>query len=374
MKCLLNIKLILSVSFSLPEVEKQKGTLFVGNLEISSSLVPSRRPPEQKSDCTVILMVGLPGVGKTTWVNRYIQDHPEEHWIHLNGEKVLDLMKVNGIPRKRLQNGRLDMVLGLCAKALTRSLQLACRRRHNYIIDQTHCSKEARKKRLLLFEGFTRRCVVIIPNEVEAEERRSRRARNDPSGELPVESLLELKATLSLPTTEDEPYDEIIFVEPPLDRISEAIEQVQKYNEEGQPWVRKHKKYKPNTVISDHRQNQQNNWSDNKRNSWHTNITKQPERSNAENFLQVSLGPVITGMNTQLPTPPPNLRANEGYAGFGTPASQIPIPVPISVEVPEFNPAVPPPQFIRTPVTPITITPMIGSQPHTPTTTRSIPS
>lgn len=60
----------------------------------NSYIRPSRRPPSGKSDCTVIMMVGLPGVGKTTWVKQYLRDHPEEHWVLMNTDVILNAMKV----------------------------------------------------------------------------------------------------------------------------------------------------------------------------------------------------------------------------------------------------------------------------------------
>lgn len=46
------------------------------------------------------------------------------------------------------------MIMGLTAKAMNRSLHLACRRRRNYIIDQTNVSKEARRRKLSQFKDF----------------------------------------------------------------------------------------------------------------------------------------------------------------------------------------------------------------------------
>jgi GTPase SAR1 family protein len=37
-------------------------------------------------------MVGLSGVGKTTWVRQYLKDHPDEHWILLNTDNVMATM------------------------------------------------------------------------------------------------------------------------------------------------------------------------------------------------------------------------------------------------------------------------------------------
>ncbi|KAI1709460.1 AAA domain-containing protein [Ditylenchus destructor] len=218
-------------------------------------IVASRRPPPDKTSCTVIAMVGLPGAGKTTWVRQYLRDHPEEHWILLNTDTILSAMTINGVPRRRAHQGRWDMVMGLTAKALNRSLQMACRRRHNYIIDKTNVSKEVRKK-LAQFQDFQRKCVVIIPSDEELERRLIKQSRLDGgAGQIPAEAMLELKAMFSIPCTETEPVDDVKFIEPPISRINEAIELVKKYNEEGKPWMRQPygRTKKPESVISDHR-------------------------------------------------------------------------------------------------------------------------
>lgn len=84
--------------------------------------------------------------------------------------------------------------MGLTAKALNRSLQMACRRRHNYILDQTNVSKDARKRKLTQFVEFQRKCVVIIPSDDELDRRLIKQLRNEGSaGQIPAEAMLELK-------------------------------------------------------------------------------------------------------------------------------------------------------------------------------------
>lgn len=69
--------------------------VYVGQLERRSGLlIPSRRPPPDKAHCTVIVMVGLPGSGKTTWVKQYLREHTEEHWILFNADTILSAMAV----------------------------------------------------------------------------------------------------------------------------------------------------------------------------------------------------------------------------------------------------------------------------------------
>ncbi|KAL3106178.1 hypothetical protein niasHT_016865 [Heterodera trifolii] len=241
--------------WSMPADEVPEETEWVGNVD-RKQMAPSRRTMLDKAHCTIIAMVGLPGVGKTTWVRQYLKEHPNENWILLNTDTILEAMTVDGMPRHRVHQGRWDMVMGLTAKALNRSLQMACRRRHNYILDQTNVFREARKRKLTQFQDFQRKCVVIIPNEAEHERRLIRQARETGGGgQMPAEAMLEMKGQFSIPCTESEPVDDVIFVEPPIERINEAIEQVTRYNQEGRPWVRNfgHQRTRgPESLISDH--------------------------------------------------------------------------------------------------------------------------
>ncbi|CAJ0963980.1 unnamed protein product, partial [Mesorhabditis belari] len=201
------------------------------------TLVRAKTPPESKADCTVLMMVGLPGVGKTTWVRHYLRDHPDEDWSLISPDTVLNQMKVNGVPRSRVHRGRWDMVMGLAAKSMNRYITFACRRRRNYIIDATNCGRESRKRKLTNFKDFRRKCVVIMPTDEEWQGRLARQARQDAKAIMPVECMLELKATLAIPNPETEPLEEVHFIEPTADFLQQAVDLVQRYNEEARPWL-----------------------------------------------------------------------------------------------------------------------------------------
>jgi hypothetical protein len=83
--------------------------------------------------------------------------------------------------------------MGLAAKAASRAFQLICRRRHNYIIDQTNVSRDKRKQKLALFQDFVRKCVVLVPSAEDFEHRQMKQARDDPTDQITPEALLQLK-------------------------------------------------------------------------------------------------------------------------------------------------------------------------------------
>ncbi|VDO27661.1 unnamed protein product [Onchocerca flexuosa] len=263
-------------------------------------LVRGPIPPSSKSECTVLMMVGLPGVGKTTWVRQYLREHPQEQWTLLSTDTILAAMKVNGVPRSRVHQGRWDMIMGLIAKALNRSLHLACRRRRNYIIDQTNVSKEARRRKLSQFKDFQRKCVVIIPSEEEMIARQMKQSRMDGAGPIPVEAMLELKAMFSIPNVEMEPVEDVFFVEPPLERIGDAIDLVLRFNEEARPWCQKRRNRRGEPL----RQND----------------SKVVNNSNTRTSNDISLTTTNTSacesnqLNGQ--PSPTEIRSSEGFCGF----------------------------------------------------------
>lgn len=46
-------------------------------------------------DCEVMMMVGLPASGKTTWAEKWVKDHPEKRYVLLGTNLILEQMKVS---------------------------------------------------------------------------------------------------------------------------------------------------------------------------------------------------------------------------------------------------------------------------------------
>uniref|UniRef100_A0A0K0DKC3 SPRY domain-containing protein n=1 Tax=Angiostrongylus cantonensis TaxID=6313 RepID=A0A0K0DKC3_ANGCA len=182
-------------------------------------------PPESKSDCTVLMMVGLPSVGKTTWVRRYIREHPSENWTLISADTILAAMKVNGVSRNSSHIGRWDMVLGLVGKARNRLLSLAARRRRNYILDFTNCDPDTRKKLMQ-----------------QRHARHLRQNRGEGTAAVPIETFLELKgvsghyvvdflangsflAVMEMPVV-SEFLESVIYVDPAMEDAQIAIDRI----------------------------------------------------------------------------------------------------------------------------------------------------
>lgn len=110
-------------------------------------------------------MVGLPGSGKTTWASKHAEENPEKKYNILGTNAIMDKMKVwlvdmflvilasacmmsvkhqvfssyfqvMGLRRQRNYAGRWDVLIQQATQCLNRLIQIAARKRRNYILDQ----------------------------------------------------------------------------------------------------------------------------------------------------------------------------------------------------------------------------------------------
>jgi len=200
----------------------------IGQLDESDGLQRGPKPPSTKADCEVLMMIGLPGAGKTYWAEKYASENEEKNYNILGTNNLIEKMKVNGLSRKRNYHGRWEVLIKKCTECFNEILLLAAKRRRNYILDQTNVYPTARGKKLKDFNGFDCKAVTVVPSDDEFRRRVSEREAIE-GKEIPDSAVLNMKANFVLPEVE-EVFKEVIYTElPPL----EALHVVTGYNEEG---------------------------------------------------------------------------------------------------------------------------------------------
>ncbi|XP_043926654.1 heterogeneous nuclear ribonucleoprotein U-like protein 1 [Protopterus annectens] len=185
-------------------------------------------PPKNKADCEMLMMVGLPGAGKTTWADKHCAANPEKKYNMLGTNFIMDKMKVMGLRRQRNYAGRWDVLIQQATKCLNRLIQISSHKKRNYILDQTNVYPNAQKRKMRPFEGFQRKAVVICPTDEDLIERTIKRT-DEEGKDVPDSAVLEMKANFKLPEA-GEFLDEVIYIE--LQK-EEAERLVKQYNEEG---------------------------------------------------------------------------------------------------------------------------------------------
>ncbi|XP_051900215.1 heterogeneous nuclear ribonucleoprotein U-like protein 1 [Pristis pectinata] len=190
--------------------------------------IPGTTGPKTKAECEILMMVGLPAAGKTTWATMHAASNPWKKYNILGTNAIMEKMKVMGLRRQRNYAGRWDVLIQQATQCLNRLIQIAARKKRNYILDQTNVYGSAQRRKMRPFEGFQRKAIVICPTDADLKERTIKRT-DEEGKDVPDHAVLEMKANFTLPVV-DEFLDDVTYVE--LQK-EESQKLVSEYNEEG---------------------------------------------------------------------------------------------------------------------------------------------
>ena len=195
--------------------------------------------PLTREECEVIMMVGLPGAGKTVWASNFAKTHPEKKYNILGTNTIMDKMKVMGLMRKRNYHGRWDALIKQATEILNKEFKIAERKNRNYILDQTNVYFTARRRKMNNFRGY-RRIAAVVVNTNEVLKQRTEKREREEGKVVPESAVFEMKANFSLPEI-GEVFDDVWFVEE--DRVN-AMKLVAQFQHEGKEFKEGEKKRK----------------------------------------------------------------------------------------------------------------------------------
>ncbi|TKS80680.1 Heterogeneous nuclear ribonucleoprotein U-like protein 1 [Collichthys lucidus] len=210
-----------------PYFPAPEGYTYIHNLDMEDK-IRGTKGPATKSECEILMMVGLPACGKTTWAIKHAETNPEKKYNILGTNAIMDKMKVMGLRRQKNYAGRWDVLIQQATQCLNRLIEIAARKRRNYILDQTNVYGSARRRKMRPFEGFQRKAIVICPTDEDLKERTLKQT-NEQGKDVPDHAVLEMKANFTLPEACDF-LEAVTFAE--LQR-AEAESLLKQYNEEG---------------------------------------------------------------------------------------------------------------------------------------------
>lgn len=188
------------------------------------------RRPEARSECEVIMMIGLPGAGKSHWALQKSLESPEKRYTLLGTKHLLERMKLQGVARKPGSGpGRWEKLIELCNRGLLTLNEIACQRRRNYILDQPHVYISDQRRKMRVYGDFKRIAVIVVANEEDYKKRFKQRL--DTEGkDIPEAAVNEMRANLTLPELEYQWFNEIVYTD--LEK-EPAQTEVGKENERG---------------------------------------------------------------------------------------------------------------------------------------------
>uniref|UniRef100_A0A8C5Q655 B30.2/SPRY domain-containing protein n=1 Tax=Leptobrachium leishanense TaxID=445787 RepID=A0A8C5Q655_9ANUR len=193
-----------------PWHKSREGFCFLHDLK-SEDLIRTPVPPRCEYDCEMLMMVGYPASGKTTWVLKHIQENPDKNYIHLSVDRFIPQVKTVGLDKTEDNNKVKDLHVKLATQCLNRALEIASYRKANYIIDQCSVYKTSQFWKLQCFCQFKSKAVLLVTTEEEWKRRLEVRRKE---GEVYPEAVLyHMIVHFWTPKIAKMPLDDIIFPE-----------------------------------------------------------------------------------------------------------------------------------------------------------------
>lgn len=118
----------------------------------------------------IIMVCGIPGSGKTTWIKSYIEDHPEEQCIHISRDEIRFGMVSENEDYFSKEDQVFDEFIRQIQEAIDNKVEVI-------FVDATHISWRSRDKVLsqLDFKDYKLQYIKFDMSEQTCQKRNNKR-------------------------------------------------------------------------------------------------------------------------------------------------------------------------------------------------------
>ncbi|XP_065655074.1 heterogeneous nuclear ribonucleoprotein U isoform X1 [Hydra vulgaris] len=211
--------------------EPLEGYKFIQNVPKENLVSLTYKYPETRESCEVIMMVGLPNAGKSNWVRKYRDSHPEKLYNVIGVTHILERCLLSGNPRKKTDEGH-EAFMKNVIRVLAMLYKICPKTKRNYIYDQNNVYKIAQITKMEAFTGFKRKAVVVVPTHDNLRKRTSdsKRKADGYLHDVPFGDLCDMKCNFHIPEV-GEIFSEVVY--PELDERN-ATKTVSDYKSDGE--------------------------------------------------------------------------------------------------------------------------------------------
>ena len=153
-----------------------------------------------------LMLVGLPGTGKSTWLTNDYQDVPFVDCVPLSTDAEIEKMCASqGIAYDQ----GFKLFIDQAQKIVNQKMSNAIKNRSDIVLDQTNLTRKSRARKMAQLPKTYKKIAIFFPVPDDTEWKR--RLASRPGKCIPQSVLDEMRANLEVPAL-DEGFDEVVEI------------------------------------------------------------------------------------------------------------------------------------------------------------------
>ncbi|NJO63356.1 MAG: ATP-binding protein [Richelia sp. RM2_1_2] len=155
----------------------------------------------------LIMLVGIPGSGKSTWIRNHMNKHPEKNYVVISSDDIIEEL---GAAEGLSYTEAFSKYVGQATSMMKSKAIEAFRNRRNIIWDQTNLTPKTRKGKIQQAQGYRR--IAVVWNLTDAEwSRRFNKRKTEIGKDIPKHVLDNMQKDFTMPS-KSEGFEQIIVI------------------------------------------------------------------------------------------------------------------------------------------------------------------